>query len=145
MTRIRILIAEDNEADVYLINEALTAAGLDFESKIACNGEKVLALIDQMTQQPASNVDLIVLDLNLTTHGGIEILERIRQAPNLGHVPVVILTSSDSPMDRERAKKLGANAFIHKSMDLDEYMKAGREIATLLTTSQSVAAATPSE
>lgn len=128
----RILIAEDNEADLFLLREALDAAGLKFQAQIASNGERVLAAVDQMAEEAAPKVDAMILDLNLTTHGGIEILKHVRAIPQLAQIPIVVLTSSASPVDRERAERLGANAFFQKSMDLDTFMQLGQQIATLL-------------
>ncbi len=134
----RILIAEDCEADLYLIREALKSAGLQFEAEVASSGEKALAVIDRAATEPHDRPDAMILDLNLTTHGGIEILRRVRAVPELAQMPIAILTSSESPVDRERARKLGANAYLHKSMDLEVFMQTGREIARLFTTREAV-------
>lgn len=127
----KILIAEDCEADLYLIREALSAAGLQYEAEVASSGEKALAVIDRAAADPYSRPDAMILDLNLTTHGGIDILRRVRSVPELANMPIAILTSSESPVDRERARRLGANAYLHKSMDLEVFMQTGREIACL--------------
>lgn len=134
----KILIAEDCEADIYLIGEALIAAGLQFEAEIASSGEKALDLIDRAAAEPLKRPDAMILDLNLTTHGGIDILRHVRSVPALAQMPVAIFTSSESPVDRELARKLGANAYLHKSMDLEIFMQAGREIAQLFSNHQHV-------
>jgi CheY-like chemotaxis protein len=134
---IRLIIAEDNDVDVYLIRAALDEAGLRFETEIATNGDKALAMIERFA--PASGIkpgqvpDGIILDLNLMTHGGLNILQRLRAIPALAATPVVILTSSDSPNDRKQAETLGAAAFLLKPIDFDQYMKIGRQIAQLFT------------
>lgn len=122
----RLLIAEDNEADVFLIRESLKNAGLDFEADIAPDGEKALALLEQSAGEPVRG---IILDLNLTTHSGMEILSRLRAIPERAGLGVVILTSSDSPEDRRRAEMLGTQGYFRKPMELDAFMEMGREIA----------------
>jgi CheY-like chemotaxis protein len=134
---IRLIIAEDNDVDVYLIRAALDEAGLRFETEIATNGEKALAMIERFAAasgvKPGPVPDGIILDLNLMTHGGLNILQRLRAIPALAATPVVILTSSDSPTDRKQAETLGAGAFLLKPIDFDQYMKIGRQIAQLFT------------
>jgi chemotaxis family two-component system response regulator Rcp1 len=134
---VRLIIAEDNDVDVYLIRTALDTAGLHFEAEIASNGEKALAMIDRFAPASGMNPDRvpdgIILDLNLMTHGGLDILQRLRAIPALAKTPVVILTSSDSPPDRKKAQILGAAAFLLKPIDLDQYMKIGQQIARLFT------------
>lgn len=127
----RLLIAEDNEADEYLIRNSLSAAGLEFEATVASNGEEALAMICHSPD--CAGFDGIILDLNLTTHNGLDILRHVRETPALAATRVVILTSSSSPRDQHLAMSLGADGFWHKPMDLFEFMQLGRQIAALLT------------
>ncbi len=129
----RILIAEDNEGDVLLLRESLRSAGLAFESEVASDGERALAMLDQVRDTDAQRLDCMILDMNLVTHSGIEILTRVRETPSLAALSVVILTSSDSPVDRRAVEKLGAAAYIRKAIDLDGVMQVGRQIARVLT------------
>jgi CheY-like chemotaxis protein len=91
-----ILLAEDNPADVYLIREALSEHGVDYKMRVVSDGRDLLRIITGEELSPETkNLELIILDLNLPRHDGIEILERLRDT-DLAHVPVVVLTSSDS-------------------------------------------------
>ena len=128
----RILLGEDNPADVYLIRQALDEHGIHYSLKVAVHGGEIL---DAVTSKPAEVPDLIVLDLNLPRHEGLEILKLIRESPELGRVPVVILTSSDSPKDRLAASALGANCYIRKPSNLDEFMDIGKTFHSLLSKS----------
>src|SRR6516165_7876468 len=101
-----ILLAEDNPADIYLIREALREHGVDCAVQVACDGQEVLAIISRGDSHP-TGLDLIILDLNLPRHDGIEILQKLREAPEFARVPVVVLTSSDSLRDRRVASELG--------------------------------------
>src|ERR1700722_12476944 len=94
----QILLAEDNPADVYLIREALREHGVACPLRVATDGAEVLQIISSgQLQAEGRGLALIILDLNLPRHDGTEILERLGQVRELAHVPVVVLTSSDSP------------------------------------------------
>src|SRR5690242_17247420 len=96
----KILLAEDNPADVYLIRTALAECGVDVPIEVATDGREVLRLISEEGGRALHEVSLMILDLNLPRHDGIEILQRLREIENPVNTPVVVLTSSDSPRDR---------------------------------------------
>lgn len=123
-----ILIAEDNPADVYLIRESLSEqTALDgFQVTVASDGEEALDyLLQRGDFADARRPDLIVLDLNLPKVDGIEILQTMRERPELAGIPVVVFTSSDSPVDRKATEQLGADQYITKPTDLDAFMQVG--------------------
>src|SRR5512140_3465470 len=93
----RILLVEDNPADVYLIEEALRTHGVHYEMKWLRDGEQALALLAEVNVE---SPDLVLLDLNLPRVDGKEVLARIRQTPAFATTLVAIMTSSDSPQDR---------------------------------------------
>jgi chemotaxis family two-component system response regulator Rcp1 len=127
----RILLAEDNPADVYLIREALKEHGVECAMQVASDGKEVLSLI---AAEPGGDEEfgLIILDLNLPRHDGIEILERLRESTRLAHVPVVVLTSSDSPQDRLVATHLGARRYLRKPSSLEQFLDLGATFRELL-------------
>jgi CheY-like chemotaxis protein len=128
-----ILLAEDNPADVYLIREALREHGVDCELRVAGDGQQVLRILSGA--DPGPHVEppaLIILDLNLPRHDGIEILQRLRETPELRHVPVVVLTSSDSPRDRQAANRLGVTRFLRKPSNLEQFLSLGAIFKELL-------------
>src|ERR1700722_9237165 len=97
----RIFLAEDNPADVYLIEQALREHGVAFDLELAEEGKQALTFLRGNAQfSEATRPGLILLDLNLPQHDGTEILRCIRQNQLLSSVPVVVFTSSDSPKDR---------------------------------------------
>jgi len=128
-----ILLAEDNPADVFLIKEALRQNSIVCVLSTVDNGEKAARFVrrqGEFTEAPRPN--LIVLDLNLPRVDGSEILQIVRGTPELSEIPVLILSSSDAPYDRERTSKLGASGYIRKPSDLDQFMSIGREFKRLL-------------
>jgi CheY-like chemotaxis protein len=124
-----ILLAEDNPADVYLIREALKEHGVECSLRVAADGKDVLALI---VGGRAWSPDLIILDLNLPRHDGIEILQLVRSTERVARVPVVVLTSSDSPLDRRTANELGATRYVRKPSNLEQFLQLGAVFKELL-------------
>lgn len=125
---VKILLAEDNPADVYLIEEALREHKVPFELTVAEDGEAAIGMILDGTISP----NLILLDLNMPKRSGAEVLGRLRSKAAGAAIPVIVLTSSDSPTDREEALRLGATCYIRKPTGLDEFLEIGATIKQLL-------------
>lgn len=127
---IDVIVAEDSEADYLLIGEALRTAGLDCRLLHAENGEQALRLIERIGQDLAPA--LIIIDINLPRYSGHELLARIRARPALAGLPVAVLSGSLNPGDRDAALAQGADLFIRKSSDLEEFLHSGVLIRELL-------------
>lgn len=136
----KILLAEDNPADVYLVRAALEEHGVDLPLQIATDGREVLQVLERL-DQPETIADspfkLIILDLNLPRHDGIEILQRLRETNQLSHVPVIVLTSSDSPRDRSMALEFGAARVFRKPSNLEQFLSLGAAFKELLEQAKS--------
>jgi CheY-like chemotaxis protein len=120
---LRIMLVEDSAADVFMIKESLNEAGLQYEAIVLGDGEDAL-----ISLRDTAKPDLIVIDLNLPKIDGYEVVESVRGNPNLADIPVVVLSSSSLPFDRQRAEGLGRTRYISKPITLDEFMAIGREI-----------------
>ncbi len=130
---VKILVIEDNEADIELLRLALEEAGLNFEMTAIEDGGEALACGNQVGPQFEATVpDLIVLDLNLPKYGGLEVLEAVRGYHLFDTVPVVVLSSSSSPRELEKIKAFVFVRFIRKPADLDQCMQIGKLIADFL-------------
>ena len=132
----KILLAEDNPADVFLIRIALEEHGVDVPLQVAADGREVLQILYQQETLPPGQLkdelQLIILDLNLPRHDGIEILQRLRETDQLARIPVVVLTSSDSPRDRVVASQLGAARYLRKPSNLDQFLSLGAVFKEIL-------------
>lgn len=128
-----VLLADDNPSDVYLIREALREHAVDCMLHVVSDGKDALRIISGETgNADAGSISLIILDLNLPRHDGIEILQKLRESVALGHVPVVVLTSSDSPRDRVLANELGATRYLRKPSNLEEFLSLGAVFKDIL-------------
>lgn len=132
----RILLAEDNDGDVFLVRRALGKRGLLHELFVAHNGEEALTWLDAHCgeEKKDSAPELILLDLNLPRIDGAQLLSHIRKSDSFCRTPVIVLTSSDSPKDRQMALELGANLYFRKPTDLASFMDLGRIIEETLKT-----------
>lgn len=131
--RFEIVLVEDAEPDVFLVREALELSGLDFSLRVFDDGEKAADFIEEVDRDEAApRPQLLLLDLNLPKKTGAEVLERVRKSPRCGRLPVIVLTSSDSPKDREQTTRLGATHYFRKPSRLAEFMKLGDVVRDLL-------------
>jgi chemotaxis family two-component system response regulator Rcp1 len=129
----RIWIAEDNPADVYLIEEALRRHEFAYRLATAGNGEDMLNMIASLEQNPSESCpDLFLIDLNLPRRSGAEILAKIRGSVRCAKIPAIVITSSDSPQDRARARELGASFYFRKPADLEKFMAIGTVVRDFL-------------
>ncbi len=128
----QILVVEDNPTDVGLIEEALSESGMRYELIVLRDGEKALRHLE--TIEANRTLDLIIVDLNIPKHDGFKVLSAYRVNRALITVPMVILTSSDSPRDRQRAKDIGVTAFIQKPMILEGFIALGPKFKAIIDT-----------
>jgi CheY-like chemotaxis protein len=128
-----VLLADDNPSDVYLIREALREHSVDCTLRVVSDGKAVMGIVSGETGiAETAALSLIILDLNLPRHDGIEILRKLRETPAFEGIPVVVLTSSDSPRDRVLANQLGATRYLHKPSSLEEFLGLGAIFKELL-------------
>jgi chemotaxis family two-component system response regulator Rcp1 len=120
---LRILVIDDNAPDVMLIDESVRAQGLNFEMTHLSDGEDALAKLAAAPEELAA-YDLIILDLNMPRVGGFEVLAQVRDNGSLNRVPILVLTSSLAPKEQDEARRLGADRYLDKPADLDEFLKA---------------------
>jgi chemotaxis family two-component system response regulator Rcp1 len=126
---LEILLVEDSPGDVRLTREAFKDAKVHVNLHVASNGAEAMSFLKLEGQY--SNVrrpDLILLDLNLPSKNGQEVLEEIKQSPTLKTIPVVILTTSSSEADVLRSYQLHANCYITKPVGLDGFLEVVRSI-----------------
>src|SRR2546423_7071998 len=125
-----ILIAEDLEDDILLIQRALRKAQVLNPVQVVHNGEEVIAYLKgegkfaNRAEYPLPG--LLLLDLKMPRMDGFEVLRWIREDPNLRALRVIVLTSSAEMRDVNEAYELGANSFLVKPMDFEDYAGIGK-------------------
>jgi CheY-like chemotaxis protein len=128
MPKVRpILLAEDNPNDVELTLAALHSSGLANEINVVNDGEEALEYLfcrgryaGRVSGPPAT----ILLDLKMPKLDGLEVLRQIRADPLLRLVPIVMLTSSREDQDLHHSYDLGANAFVVKPVNFEDFIPA---------------------
>jgi two-component system response regulator len=126
---IDILLVEDDPGDELITREAFEHNKLKNRLHVAHDGEEGLDYLYRRGKfQDAPRPDLILLDLNLPKYDGRQLLEKVKSDPDLARIPVVVLTTSSAEEDILRSYKLHANAYVTKPADLDQFMKAVRQI-----------------
>lgn len=124
MKPVEVLLVEDDPGDVILTQEGLRASKLHINLHVVDNGEKALAFLHQAPPyEDAPRPGLIILDLNLPRVNGMEVLREIKSSEMLQTIPTVILTTSRAEEDVVRSYKLGANCYVSKPLNLDEFVK----------------------
>ncbi len=127
-----ILLVEDNPDDVKLTMRALRKNKILNEVVVASDGEEALDYLlgtgkykdRDLTMMP----EVILLDLKLPKIDGHEVLRRIRADSRTKLLPVVVLTTSSEDIDRTQSYEYGANSFISKPVDFDQFSEAVRNL-----------------
>ena len=126
---IDVLLIEDDPGDELITREAFEHNKIKNKLHVAHDGEEGLDFLYRRgAHKNAPRPDLVLLDLNLPKYDGRQLLERIKNDPDLCHIPVVVLTTSSAEEDILRSYKLHANAYVTKPVDLDQFMNVVRQI-----------------
>ena len=128
-----ILLADDDPDDLHMARKALQKTGVTCDVFTVSDGEELLDFLRHtgkfappaLSPRPA----LILLDLNMPKMGGREALAEIKNDESLHRIPVVVMTTSTSEEDIERAYALGGNSFISKPITLGELAEIMRVLA----------------
>lgn len=120
-----ILHVDDDPIDIENVRRAFVASDLERRLVPALDGEEALA---RLQGEPREHPDLILIDLSMPRMDGFELLESLKQDPDLRRIPAVVLTASNREEDRRRAYDLGAAGYVVKPMAFDGMVEAIRAI-----------------
>jgi two-component system response regulator len=123
-----ILLVEDNPDDITLTLNAFKTANLGNTIHVARDGVEALEFLFRPEQEMRAYPKLILLDLKLPRLDGFEVLKRIKGEPRTSTIPVVMLTSSKEERDVIKTYQNGANSFIIKPVDFEQFTSAIRDI-----------------
>jgi len=129
---IEILFVEDSTDDAILTIRALSKSGFTNKLLHVVNGAEALDFLycrgTYSTRDSSQHPKLILLDLKMPKVSGMQVLEKVKSDPKLKTIPVVMLTSSKEGPDIEKCFELGANSYIVKPVDSDNFFQAIKEI-----------------
>lgn len=132
MSSKHILLVEDNPDDEFLVVRELKKHNVVNEISVVRDGEEALQYLfgeGKYSDRDTSRLPAIVLlDLKLPKIDGLEVLRRVRADERTSTLPVVVLTSSDEEADVIESYQLGANSYVRKPVDFDQFRKAVREL-----------------
>lgn len=131
-TTVDILLVEDSPSDQELTLRALRKYNANLRVHVAHDGVEALDFMFAMGRhvhnQPLTYPRVILLDLKLPKVNGLEVLQRLRADPELRTMPVVMLTSSREERDVAESYRLGANSYIVKPVDYDEFTETMKQV-----------------
>ena len=134
MNRESILLVEDDADEIHLMKRALAKASLNNPLNVISHGGEVIPYFEgkgpyaDRTQYPLPG--LVFLDLKLPGISGLYLLAWIKGNPDHRHIPVVLFTSSDDPEDLRRAYQFGANSYLIKPIEFDDFVEMIRVTGT---------------
>lgn len=121
---VRVLLVEDNQGDAELIRAGFEEVDKSVEVHVRENGLEALKYLRGEGMQTGSKKpDLILLDLNMPGMSGLEFLQIIKSDSELHSLPIIILSTSDAKSDITKSYDHGANSYIVKPMNFDEYIE----------------------
>lgn len=127
MNEVEILLVEDNPHDLDLTVRALKKGNLANRVTTVRDGAEALDFVFCRGKYASRNIldgpRVIFLDLKLPKVDGIEVLRAIKTDPRTHRIPIVIITSSAEERDRVKSYELGANSYVVKPIEFDDFMK----------------------
>jgi CheY-like chemotaxis protein len=126
---IEVLLVEDDEGDVLMTREALDEGKVLNRLNVVGDGVEAVAYLRQDgAYADAARPDLVLLDLNLPRRDGRQVLEEVKNDPDLRRIPIVVLTTSEAEEDVLRSYDLHANAYVTKPVDFERFVEVIRQI-----------------
>ncbi|MGE5505093.1 MAG: response regulator [Actinomycetota bacterium] len=119
----RVLLVDDEPADIELTRMALSHAPIPCQVMTAANGREALGLLQRERSEGKRIPDLILLDLNMPQMNGYDVLKAMKEDGGLSSIPVVVLTTSCATEDVKDVYRMGASGFITKPSDVDDLFR----------------------
>jgi CheY-like chemotaxis protein len=121
-----VLLVEDRDDDALIVRRAFEKLGVPNPIKVVTDGDQAISYLAGTAVYADRKLypmpGLVLLDLKMPVRDGFEVLEWIRSQPGISGLPVVVLTTTDAIKDVSRAYAAGANSFLVKPMEFEQYM-----------------------
>jgi len=126
---LELLVVDDNPGDLALVTEALVGSKHRSHINTVGDGAEALAFLNHREKYVnAIRPDLVILDLNLPKRDGLSVLAAMKAGPDLRRIPVVIFSTSELRKDIVRSYEIGANCYVRKPGNLNEFFAAVKSI-----------------
>ncbi|MGE5944000.1 MAG: response regulator [Flavobacteriales bacterium] len=124
MRQVHILLVEDNEGDIVLTLDAFEESKIKTKISVVRNGADALDfLFKNGNFVEAERPDLILLDINIPVYNGHDVLKKIKEDTSLKTIPVIMLTTSSSQTDINKAYENYTNSYVTKPIDMDDFLR----------------------
>jgi CheY-like chemotaxis protein len=131
MSSLHFLLVEDDDDHAALTERSLRKCESPCDVTRVSDGEKALAYLRREGEfADASTPDVVLLDLKLPRLNGLEVLEQMRQDPELSAIPVVMLTTSDADQDRQTAYDWHVNSYLVKPINYSDFRQMLGEVSS---------------
>lgn len=114
-----VYIVDDDADDLEILQEALVQNSYKGPVRTALNGQELMDFLRK--KEDSAKPDVIVLDLNMPLKNGFQVLEEIKEQPELNPIPVIILTASTNKIDEVRCFELGCSFYFRKPHTMPDY------------------------
>ncbi len=132
---IEILIAEDDDGHALLIKKNLKRAGVMNKTIRFKDGQETLDFLfkNKKDLTPNSNVSyVLLLDINMPKKNGVDVLRQIKKDEKLQKLPIIMLTTTDNPVEIDECYRLGCNNYIAKPVDYDKFIETIKKLGLFL-------------
>ncbi|HLP97159.1 MAG TPA: response regulator [Sideroxyarcus sp.] len=126
-----ILLVEDGEAEVLLVQQAVASCPGDIHLAVVRDTVEALEWLTDTAERGYAMPRLILLDLKLPKLAGLAVLRTLRMDARLNDVPIVVFSEVHEPSDVVLSYQIGANSFVNKPTNLDEFTRLLRELTEL--------------
>jgi len=132
---VTILIAEDDDGHYSLIKKNLRRVGVSNEVIRFVDGQETLDFLFMKGEnvRQREQAYLLLLDINMPKVDGIEVLEKIKDDPELSKIPVIMLTTSDDTIKTQQCRDLGCTAYIVKPVEYENFVATIGSIGLFLS------------
>ncbi len=134
-----ILVAEDDEGHAELIRRNLARAGIVNEMLHFKDGQEILDFLfckgDCRHREPGTAY-VLLLDIRMPKIDGVQVLEQVKADPELCKLPIIMITTTDDPLEVNRCHSLGCSTYITKPLDYDNFVNAIRQLGLFLSVVQ---------
>lgn len=129
MNKKLVYMIDDSDADILLVKESLKSFESPLNMVVFQDGEDAIQHFKKLeANKELSLPELVILDINIPRQSGMEVLKFIRSCEQLHHLPVVMLSTSRANRDVLKSYQLGANSYINKPIDFNDFFTSINEV-----------------